>query len=200
VKAGDVLQAGVMISNSEVGLGAIRIAPFTVRLVCTNGAIHDQLGKKQAHIGRTITGDDSQELYAEDTLRADDQTLALKLRDTIRHAMSDKMLVEVTDRMKEAAGIKIEGNPAASVEVLSQRTRLYEPEREGILRHLVEGGDLSLYGLGNAVTRAAADVESYDRATELENIGGRVITLDLPKADVAALVKAEPALKRRRRE
>ena len=34
------------------------------------------------------------------------------------------------------------------------------------------GNDLSHYGLVNAVTRASQDIEDYNRATELERIGG----------------------------
>ena len=37
---------------------------------------------------------------------------------------------------------------------------------------------MSLYGLSNAVTRMSADVESYDRATELESIGWDIITME----------------------
>jgi hypothetical protein len=45
------------------------------------------------------------------------------------------------------------------------------------MRHLIEGGDLSKYGLHSAITRAAQDVESYDRASDLERVGGQVIEL-----------------------
>jgi hypothetical protein len=41
-------------------------------------------------------------------------------------------------------------------------------------------GDLSLFGLINAVTRTASDVESYDRSVELQRIGGKII--ELPKS------------------
>lgn len=46
-----------------------------------------------------------------------------------------------------------------------------------ILGHLIAGGDLSLYGLANAVTRHAQDVQSYDRSTELEATGYKIITM-----------------------
>lgn len=38
VRKGDIVQAGVMISNSEVGLGAVSIQPLVYRLVCTNNS------------------------------------------------------------------------------------------------------------------------------------------------------------------
>ena len=50
--------------------------------------------------------------------------------------------------------------------------------QEGILKYLIAGGDLSMYGLSNAVTRVSQDVESYDRATTLEGIGWQVATME----------------------
>ena len=52
-----------------------------------------------------------------------------------------------------------------------------DDEKDAILEHFVSGGDLSKFGLLNAVTRTAQDVESYDRAIELERIGGRILEL-----------------------
>jgi hypothetical protein len=50
-------------------------------------------------------------------------------------------------------------------------------EQDSILQYLISGGDLSQYGLSNAITRASQDVESYDRATALEGIGWQVATM-----------------------
>lgn len=77
-------------------------------------------------------------------------------------------------------------HPVASPEVTqnhfsevspSKKHALNGNEQKGILRHLIEGADLSLWGMANAFTRHSQDVESYDRATELEAIGGNIITL-----------------------
>jgi hypothetical protein len=54
---------------------------------------------------------------------------------------------------------------------------LNESERAGVLRHLIVAGDLSAYGLVNAVTHYSQDVEDYDRATEFEALGGKLIEL-----------------------
>ena len=62
---------------------------------------------------------------------------------------------------------------------MQQRFQLNDNEKDNILNHLIEGGDLSLFGLINAVTRTASDVESYDRSIELQRIGGKII--ELPK-------------------
>ena len=54
---------------------------------------------------------------------------------------------------------------------------LTDAEGKGVLQHLLEGADYTLYGLANAVTRYSQDVESYERATELETIGYSVMTM-----------------------
>ena len=64
-----------------------------------------------------------------------------------------------------------------AVELLSNKFKLQRSESSGVLQHLIQGGDLSQWGLLNAVTRTAQDVESYDRATELEELGATVMSL-----------------------
>ena len=65
----------------------------------------------------------------------------------------------------------------AIVKLASSSFGITEDESNGVLEHLITGGDFSLYGLANAVTRFSQDVESYDRATKLEEIGYSVMTM-----------------------
>ena len=44
VVPGDYVQAGVVISNSEVGLGSVSVQPLVYRLVCTNGMVVNDMG------------------------------------------------------------------------------------------------------------------------------------------------------------
>lgn len=43
VVPGDVVQAGFVISNSEIGLGALKVEPLVYRLVCKNGLDQQRL-------------------------------------------------------------------------------------------------------------------------------------------------------------
>lgn len=47
-----------------------------------------------------------------------------------------------------------------------------------MLQRLIEDADYTVYGLANAVTRYSQDVESYDRASQLESIGYTVMTMN----------------------
>ncbi len=44
---GDTVQAGVLISNSEVGMGSVAVFPFVYTLACKNGLIVNSLGERK---------------------------------------------------------------------------------------------------------------------------------------------------------
>lgn len=189
LKRGDVVQAGLVISNSEVGSGAVNVSPLIYRLVCTNGMISEDSRLRKYHIGRANAADgEARELYADDTLAADDKALMLKVRDTVRAVTDGVLFNGIVDRFRASMGDAITGNPVKAVEVLSNKVGLNDGEKDSVLRHLILGGDLSRFGMVNAVTRSAQDVESYDRATELETLGGRI--LDLPRTDWSVFAEA----------
>lgn len=175
VRKGDIVQAGVMISNSEVGLGAVSVQPLVYRLVCTNGLIINDFGKRRNHVGRQAKMAEDFTLYSDETIEAEDKAFMLKLRDTTMAAIEESRFAQVVDKLKEAAGIPIKGNVQEVVELTGREFGITQDEQNGIFKYLVEGGDLSLYGLTNAVTRASQDVESYDRATTLEGIGWQIM-------------------------
>ena len=45
ISKGDVVQAGLVISNSEVGMGSVNVRPLIYRLVCSNGMIAEDSGE-----------------------------------------------------------------------------------------------------------------------------------------------------------
>ncbi len=76
------------------------------------------------------------------------------------------------------------------MEISEKKFGLTQEETGGILGHLIKGGDLSRYGLHSAVTRFSQDVEDYDRATELEVLGGKII--EMPKNEWKAMALEIP--------
>lgn len=187
---GDVVQAGLVISNSEVGLGMLSIQPLLYRLVCRNGLIAADHTLRKTHVGRSLAVDEpAASVFQDDTLRADDRAFFLKVRDVLQATVSEGTFQQVAHKLRHTRGIPISGNPVRSIEVLGQRHSLNENERAGVLRHLISGGDLSGYGLVNAVTHFSQEVVSYDRATELEALGGKLI--DQSASDWKALTQAD---------
>ena len=85
VAVGDTVQGGIVVSNSEVGQGSLRIDEFLYRLVCTNGMVQATTVRK-THLGRS-TGigavDAAQEFYKDSTRKLDDAAFWAKIRDAV---------------------------------------------------------------------------------------------------------------------
>lgn len=178
VVPGDYVQAGVVISNSEVGLGSVNVQPLVYRLVCTNGMIVNDMGERKNHVGRAAKAvEDSFHIYSDETMEAEDKAFLLKLRDVTMAAIEEGRFAQVVGKLKESAGIPITGKVTEVVELTGKTYGFNTDEQDSILQYLIAGGDLSQYGLSNAITRASQDVESYDRATALEGIGWQVAVM-----------------------
>ena len=182
----DVLQRGVVITNSEVGLGSFAVQPLVFRQVCSNGLVITEYAQRRFHVGGRNSGD-AGIVWQSDTQKARNETTILEMRDLMTMAMSDEFLNKIAARAQDAADLPIKGNQLEpAVKNVTERFRLNGDERDAMFNHLVEGGDLSLWGLVNSITRAAQDVESYDRSVELQAIGGNILAL--PKHDITALL------------
>jgi hypothetical protein len=179
-KKGDLIQAGVVISNSEVGQGSLQVQALDYRLVCLNGMIRESAIRK-AHLGRGARGqdaiEDAREFFRTETRIADDRAFFLKVQDATA-AMFDAARFAKRIEQYQEAGMRPIVKPIEEViEVTAKRFSLTDGERSSVLQHFIRGNDATNWGLANAITRAAQDVESYDRSTELEALGGQVIEL-----------------------
>lgn len=173
---GDIVQAGFVVSNSEIGLGALKVEPLVYRLVCKNGMISKDYAHKKYHTGRNVEDtDNAYELYSDETLKADDKAYFMKVQDIVSAAVDETKFMLTVDKMRQAKNIKTGDNPVEAVEVLGDKYLLNKNERASVLRHFIIDRDFSQFGLVNAVTRTSQDVEDYNRATELERIGGTIL-------------------------
>lgn len=189
IAPGDVVRAGVVISNSEVGCGKLWVQPLVFRLVCANGLIAADQHLAKTHLGRLLeASEETFIVFKDDTLKAQDDALLLAVRDAVEAAVSQSTLSLLSQKLRATMGIRIAGDPAVAIEHLADRYALSENEQSGVLRHLVNGGMLTGYGLVNAVTEFSQTVGDYDRATELEMLGGKLI--ELPQGEWQRLAAA----------
>jgi hypothetical protein len=174
VAVNDPVQAGFILSNGEIGNSSISVEPFIYRLVCTNGLVLKDKKQRKNHAGRSAENSD---LYAIDTIQAIDGAFKLKVRDLVRNAISISTFQNAVGDLKIAKSNLITGNPVKAVEVTAKAIGLNESESGLVLNHLIRSGDLSKFGMLNAVTRTAEDIDCYDRATEIERLGSSVLYL-----------------------
>ena len=199
MKVGDEVMAGVVIGNSEVGDGSLYVDPFITILRCTNGMSIDKFGKRRNHVGRAqSSGDDATEFYQDDTQAAMDVAFFKQIRDTVKGVLEPAGFERILGHMREKAEAKIEAKPEDVVEVLANKYSFNQTTKEGIFRHLVEQGlGFTGWGLVNAVNRQAADEANYDENNRLEEISGKILTLNPSEWKVISTAQ-EPVPVRRR--
>lgn len=190
----DTCAPAIILSNSEVGFGRLVVETGVYTRACTNMCLFSKGGMKRTHVGakhRLTDGMDVQDLEAimsNATKQKTMEALWMQVRDVLNAAFDEKVIGKRLEAISAAAGNKITGKIEKVMEVVAKAFDFNEGEKDSIFKHLIEGGSLTQYGLHAAITRSAQDIESYDRATELEYVGGKVI--ELPRTDWERLAEA----------
>jgi hypothetical protein len=184
----DRVHAGFVVSNSEIGLGAVTVHQYVYRQVCKNGMMGERLFNKY-HVGKNV--DEANEaFFLDDTLRADDTAIMLKARDMLRASIDTAAFEATVGKMKALDAVVVE-HPRKAIEVLGKTFALSEGVQESILARFFKNEDRdgsTMFNLVNAVTNAAEDIEGYDDATALEHTGFKVMTL--PRAGLEQIAMA----------
>jgi hypothetical protein len=187
----DTVSPALVLSNSEVGAGALALQTSVWTGGCTNLMVISERSVRKYHVGaRVDIGDEVYAMFSDDTRRATDEALWKQLSDVISGAFDlakfDAQVEKLTAATRDE--IPTTADPVKVVELTAKKFGFNEAERGSVLTHLIRGGDLSRYGLHAAVTRAAEDLPDYDRASQFEMMGGRII--ELPQTEWRELAKA----------
>jgi len=184
----------VILSNSEVGFGRLVVETGVYTRACTNMCLWSGGGMKKTHVGARhklsegIGVEDLEKIFSNSTKRKTMEALWSQVRDVLGAAFNEKTLDKRLEKLAETATHKITGKVEKVIELTAEKFGFNEGEKDSIFRHLIEGGSLTQYGLHAAITRTAQDLDSYDRATELEYTGGKVI--ELPRHEWDRLAEA----------
>jgi hypothetical protein len=176
----DTVSPAITISTSEVGRGNLMVESGVWTRACTNLATFGAAMKRR-HVGSKIQSslDSVEELLSDRTKELENAALMSKVRDVVRGAFNEAQFEATTRKLAGAAQDQIK--PEQVVEVVERAGKRFsfsEIERKSVVAKLIGGGDLTRYGLHSAITLASQDLAiDYDRATELESIGGEVIEL-----------------------
>ena len=132
VVPGDIVQSGIIISNSEVGLGSVNIQPLVYRLVCSNGMVVNDAATRRYHLGRINTTDDTMLLYSRETIAADDYAFIKKLQDTVKAAVDEAQFAQVISKMQESKDAMLNTKDIPGViEMVSSNFKLNDDESPG---------------------------------------------------------------------
>lgn len=184
VRPGDVVQYGLVISNSDVGAGSVRVEPLIYRLVCANGLISNTAVRK-SHVGKNLgLGDEVMEILSDEAVAQTDKAFWLQVRDVVLDSMRPERFDREVNRIREAIGAKITNFDIPDVVELSMKAAGVGGEgvKDTIIAYLANGADgagLTKWGLANGFTYAAhKSVTSYDASIELERAGSKILDLD----------------------
>jgi hypothetical protein len=172
IRKGDIVQAGLMVKNSEVGLSRFTVEPFILRLVCLNGMIVSDNSMKQTHIGRKM----DEGIYSRDTQELNALASISGMRDIIRATLNGQTFDDTVKRLTSAAETQLENAKVAVVNI-SAYNGFTEDETDNILTNFIRQADDTKYGLMNAITATAKNAETAERQVELERTANEVITL-----------------------
>lgn len=174
----DTLAPAITIRTSEVGYGALSVLTSVFTKQCTNLATFSDRSVRKYHVGaRRESIESTYELLSDKTKALTDAAMWSQIKDVVKAAFDRARFDALVEKIRPATEDKIEGDVVKVVEVTAKKLSLQESERSSVLTHLIQGGDLTRYGLFNAVTRTAEDLPDYDRATEFERFGGQIIEL-----------------------
>lgn len=171
VKPGDTVQYGVTLSNSEVGAGAVDVKAMIWRLVCRNGMVGTSVVNRR-HVGTRLSVEDGEfSEFADDTIAAEIKSFQLRLRDSLRAALTEKAFERELRIMQGAAAEEVV-KPTETVERVTKRYEwLTDEDSERIFAGMVREKDFSRWGLANAITAITHEVSDRDRQYEYERAG-----------------------------
>jgi hypothetical protein len=189
----DIIRPMGTISTSETGAGALRFDGGFFRAFCYNGCVYGRMEAftfKRPHLGGKVVPGDGFQIFSDDTKRKQDDVIMAELTDCLS-AMTDPARVQAMgDQLRALRETEPVKSPTNAVHQLARELPFNESEKEPMLEALIRDMDYSKWGMMNAVTSVAnSDDVSYDRATELEQLGWKIA--DLTTAQWGRVVNAE---------
>lgn len=171
ITVGDAVALGVKISTSDVGSGAFSVQLGVLRLVCANLMVVPDYSKRQIHLGGTQ--DELVELLSDRTLKAEDELLISKMRDVVLNMADEENFAKLVGKIKDANHAVLI-DPIAASELLTQNAGLKEFEMNAMQGELVRGGNPTVWGLTNALTATAREMD-FERKASLEAFAGSLL-------------------------
>jgi hypothetical protein len=183
VKVGSVVQAGILISNSEVGCGSVNLSSLIWELAYANGLIREKMIRKY-HVGRRglnsemFDGEEYEHLLSNKALQARDNSFWMQVHDVAKHLLTDVALFENQMATFRGAAENKATRPIPEViEVSQKRFKWSENDAKNILDVFSRNGDFTQWGLSSAVTNYAQRSKNYDTRIDWERSANDIIDL-----------------------
>lgn len=187
----DTVSPAVCISNSEVGRGGIGVQGSVFTGGCRNLMVLREKSVRKYHVGgRFDMGAETVAMLSDKTKKLTDDAFWSQIRDVVAGAFDQAKFDATCAKLEATAVNKLDDKADVTkvVELTAKKFSLTDNERGSVLNHFIKSGNLTQYGLHSAITRAAEDNTSYDRASEMEQVGADII--ELGKKEWAEIARA----------
>lgn len=169
----------VIFSNSEVGCGGLQIDGGIEVLRCTNDYRSTEPIFRRIHAGGEKAGDDIvRQFIRSETQALKDRALWSEVHDVALGVFDRAHMQRFIDRFMAAMGQPVTLAADRAVESVADHYALGEAQRDSILNSFIAEGNLTQFGMAQAVTRIAQEVEDADGRFELEKLGTQIIELE----------------------
>jgi hypothetical protein len=159
-----VVEAGIVITNSETGGAAFTITPELVVQICRNGMTIKRDMLRKTHLGSKM---DEGVRVSEETLEANKVLVASQTRDAINTFLDADYMNRVLRQLEAGSDEPVEDVEKAIKDVTA-RPAFSKADTKGLLAAFMDGGDRTRGGLVQAITAHSQSLDDADRAYEMD--------------------------------
>lgn len=150
--AGNGIISGMVITNSEVGLGSFEIRPRAVICKCNNGLIVKDETFKKIHLGGKM--DEGTIIWSEKTKKKNYELIISQTQDAVKTFLSKECLGRMITKIADLHNIVL-NHPIDAVQNICKELAITEDHRRDILKHFMNDGDHMASGIYQAITKQA---------------------------------------------
>jgi len=160
--------AGILVQNSEVGRGKLKVVPEIRIGICDNGAQINIDAVEKVHIGGQL--DEGQIVWSHATREAANALTTNMVKDAVERFLSVDYVETTIAKLEKKSGTPVTDIPK-TVEVVAKELSYSETEAKGLLDHFIRGGQHTSGGVFQAVTSWAQEIADPDRANDFAATG-----------------------------
>lgn len=173
IQVGDGIISGFVIKNSEIGFGQYTISPRATVLRCSNGMIFTDDNFAKTHLGRQME-EMSVVTWSEETKKLNHNLVIAQIKDAIRTFISPEYLSGKVAKLIEMNQRALE-HPADCIKNVCQAMQVTEDKQKTILDYFMKSGDITPFGVTQALTLFAHKNGNADERFQLESAGVKVL-------------------------
>jgi hypothetical protein len=186
---GDGIVLGFVLANSEVGQGQFSIAPLAKIFTCNNRMNFLSDAYQRTHLG--ARKEVSSITWSQETKTKTLELVCSQVKDAIKYFATADYLSGKVQKLVDAN--KPIQNPADTIRIVSKEINFTEAQEKLVLDYFIKSGDMTSFGVVQAVTYHAHADNGADARYDIESLSENLIER-VNKADKVLVQKTTKEL------